>query len=410
MKYSAFNVVSIFVGTRFTLSSKKANQLVSFISALAISGLVLGVAILIVVVSVMNGFERELKDRILSVVPHVVFFGDAVDSDWKTRAEALMNHDEVIEVSPFTQLQGMVHSKGITRPIQILGFEKDRIPAIFYELLEERVLNFPSSNEVLLSEVVASALNVSKGDSVRVFSAETAFGGTSVHNFVISGLFSTRTELDQVLAITSMSHLSKISSTKNAKTGLRVQVVDPFMARQLGYDLLEDLPFGYGFRDWFQTHGNLYKAIQLSRNMVGILIFLIVAIAVFNVTSMLMMSVLKKRRDVAVLKTLGCSRQDIVKIFFVQGTIIGVFGIVLGVILGMLGCSIIADFVAYIEHGTGRVLLDTTIYPIDYVPVDMRFSDIASVALSAVILNGLATIYPALKASRIKPAEELRFH
>ena len=147
MNQSAFNAVSIFVGTRFTLSSKKANQLVSFISALAISGLVLGVAILIVVVSVMNGFERELKDRILSVVPHVVFFGHAADSDWKTRAEALMNHDEVIEVSPFTQLQGMLHSKGTTRPIQILGFEKYRIPAIFSELLEVQLLDFPGSNQ-----------------------------------------------------------------------------------------------------------------------------------------------------------------------------------------------------------------------------------------------------------------------
>ena len=131
MKYSMFNKVSIFVGARFTISSGKASRLVSFISILAISGLVLGVAILILVISVMNGFERELKDRILSVVPHLVFVSDAADSEWQSKAEALEYNKQVIEVNPFAQIQGMVHSKGITRPVNILGFEKERIPRVF---------------------------------------------------------------------------------------------------------------------------------------------------------------------------------------------------------------------------------------------------------------------------------------
>ena len=155
---------------------------------------------------------------------------------------------------------------------------------------------------------------------------------------------------------------------------------------------------------------HLYKAIQLSRNMVGILIFLIVAIAAFNVTSMMMMSVLSRRRDVAVLKTLGFSRRDILNVFLVKGTMIGVFGIALGIIFGILGSSFITDLVAWIESGTGRAFLDTNVYPIDYVPVDLRISDVVSIALSAAILNAMAMIYPAFKASRIVPAEELRFH
>ena len=154
----------------------------------------------------------------------------------------------------------------------------------------------------------------------------------------------------------------------------------------------------------------MYKAIQLSRNMVGILIFLIVAIAAFNVTSMMMMSVLSRRRDVAVLKTLGFSRRDILNVFLVKGTMIGVFGIALGIIFGILGSSFVTDLVAWIESSTGRAFLDTNVYPIDYVPVDLRISNVVSVALSAAILNAMAMIYPAFKASRIAPAEELRFH
>ena len=410
MKYSMFNKVSIFVGARFTISSGKASRLVSFISILAISGLVLGVAILILVISVMNGFERELKDRILSVVPHLVFVSDAADSDWQSKAEALEHNNQVIEVNPFAQIQGMVHSKGRTRPVNMLGFEKERIPRVFDRIFSEQMLNFPESDEVLLSKVLATALKVTRGDSIRVFSTESGMGGTKAHNLLVSGLFTTRTEVDQVLAITNMSHLSSISSSKNSIIGLRVQLASPFMARELGYSLLEYLPFGYGFRDWFQTHGNLYKAIQLSRNMVGILIFLIVAIAAFNVTSMMMMSVLSRRRDVAVLKTLGFSRRDILNLFLVKGTMIGVFGIALGIIFGILGSSFITDLVAWIESGTGRAFLDTNVYPIDYVPVDLRISDVVSVALSAAILNAMAMIYPAFKASRIAPAEELRFH
>ena len=410
MKSHVFNSVSIFICARFTAPSGKANRLVSFISILTIIGLVLGVAILILVVSVMNGFERELKDRILNVVPHLVFIPDKADAEWQVKADALKDHRQVVEVNPFAQLQGMVHSKGRTRPIHILGFEQERIPSVFDRLLSEQMLNFPKANEVLLSKVVANALNVSKGDFIRVFSSEIGKTGTQAHNLLVSGLFATRTELDQALAITSISHLSSVSSLKQSLIGLRVQLISPFLARQVGYSLLEYLPYGYGFRDWFQTHGNLYKAIQLSRNMVGILILLIVAIAVFNVTSMMMMSVLSRRRDVAVLKTLGCSRRGIMKIFLLKGTVIGVFGIALGVIFGILGCYFITDVVAWIESGTGRVFLDTNVYPIDYIPVDMRSSDILFVALCAAILNSVATIYPALKASRLAPARELRFH
>jgi lipoprotein-releasing system permease protein len=191
--------------------------------------------------------------------------------------------------------------------------------------------------------------------------------------------------------------------------GFRVQIDDQFNARQLGYSLLEQLPYGYGFRDWFQTHGNLYQAIQLSRNMVGLLIFMIIAIAAFNVISMLMMSVIDKRRDIAILQTLGLSRPDILRLFLIQGGFIGLFGISTGVGLGVLGSIWVADLVSWMESLFGVTFLNTEVYPIDYIPVDLRCSDVLMVAGAALLLNLLATLYPALRASRVVPAEELRY-
>ena len=188
-----------------------------------------------------------------------------------------------------------------------------------------------------------------------------------------------------------------------------MQIDDQFNARQLGYQMLEGLPFGYGFRDWFQTHGNLYQAIQLSRNMVGLLIFMIIAIAAFNVISMLMMSVMDKRKDIAILQTLGLTRRDILQLFLTQGVLIGLFGILIGVLLGVLGCLWVADLVLWMESLFGVTFLNTEVYPIDYIPVDLRWSDVLKVSLAAVLLNLLATLYPALRASRMVPADELRY-
>ena len=165
----------------------------------------------------------------------------------------------------------------------------------------------------------------------------------------MAGLFSTHTEVDQLLAITSLQQVAEMSAIPGLVKGFRVQVEDQFNARQMGYSIIEQLPYGFGFRDWFQTHGNLYQAIQLSRNMVGLLIFMIIAIAAFNVISMLMMSVIDKRRDIAILQTLGMTRGDILRLFLTQGAFIGLFGVAIGVGLGVLGSLWVAELVAWIE-------------------------------------------------------------
>ena len=403
-----FKPLPLFLGLRYFSAGGAGNRLVSFISLLAISGLVLGVGLLIIVLSVMNGFDRELRERILSVVPHVQIIHQQGVIDWRSDAALLARHPAVTEVTPYTEVNGLLHFRQHSRPVQLLGLDANAIPAGLNQVLVEAAVRLPEDNQVLLSEVLASSLDVQPGQRLTIIVPE-AQGATVAQTFIVAGVFATHTEIDQLLAIASSAKVAELAAMPGRIKGFRVQINDQFNARQLGYQLIEQLPFGYGFRDWFQTHGNLYQAIQLSRNMVGLLIFMIIAVAAFNVISMLMMSVIDKRKDIAILQTLGLARGDILRLFLTQGALIGLFGIALGVLMGLLGCLWVADLVTWVESLLGVSLLNTEVYPIDYIPVDLRGSDVLKVALSAVVLNLLATVYPALRASRVVPAEELRY-
>ena len=404
-----FKPVSIFIGLRYFFSGNRSNLLVSFISLLAIAGLVLGVALLVIVLSVMNGFDRELRNNILSVVPHVQLIHQVGVDNWQSEQQVISQLKQVTEATPYNEVKGLLNRRQLARPIQLLGLSSELLPAGLGSVLDNYHLSVPTVGQLLLSEVLAEFLNVEVNQSVSVIIPSGSEGSTAVHPFTVSGIFATHTELDQSLAIASLEQVAQIAGTPGQVLGFRLQVEDQFNARNIGFDVIKQLPFGYGFRDWFQTHGNLYQAIQLSRNLVGLLIFLIVAIAAFNVISMLMMSVMNKRKDIAILQTLGLSQGSIVRLFLMQGSMIGFFGISIGVILGIMGCYWIADLIGWVESLLGMTFLDTSIYPIDYIPVDLRWGDVTTIAAMALVLNMLATIYPALRASRTVPAEELRY-
>ncbi len=404
-----FKPVSIFIGLRYFFLGNRSNLLVSFISLLAIAGLVLGVALLVIVLSVMNGFDRELRNNILSVVPHVQLIHQVGVDNWQSEQQVISQLKQVTEATPYNEVKGLLNRRQIARPIQLLGLSSEFLPAGLGSVLDNYHLSVPTVGQLLLSEVLAEFLNVEVNQSVSVIIPSGSEGSTKVHPFTVSGIFATHTELDQSLAIASLEQVAQIAGTPGQVLGFRLQVEDQFNARNIGFDVIKQLPFGYGFRDWFQTHGNLYQAIQLSRNLVGLLIFLIVAIAAFNVISMLMMSVMNKRKDIAILQTLGLSQGSIVRLFLMQGSMIGFFGISIGVILGIVGCYWIADLIGWLESLLGMTFLDTSIYPIDYIPVDLRWGDVTTIATVALVLNVLATIYPALRASRTVPAEELRY-
>ena len=404
-----FRPASVFIGLRYFFAGQRSALLVSFISLLAIAGLVLGVALLIIVLSVMNGFDRELRDNILSVVPHVQLIHQSGIEDWQSERDNIMQMDSVTNAVPYADAEGLMSHRQKARPVQLLGLSATAMPAGLASVLTRYNLAIPAQGRVLISEVIADALNAKTNQRVSmIFPAENG-RSTTVYSFIVEGIFATHTELDQSLVIASLPQVAGIAGIPNRAQGFRLQVNDQFNARNIGFEIINQLPFGYGFRDWFQTHGNLYQAIQLSRNMVVLLIFLIVAIAAFNVISMLMMSVMNKRKDIAVLQTLGLSRGDIVGVFLVQGSMIGVVGIALGVLLGVLGCYFVPNLVSWFEAALGAPFLDTEVYPIDYIPVDMRWTDVSMIAGVALMLNIVATIYPALRASRTVPADELRY-
>ena len=404
-----FKPASVFIGLRYFFAGQRSALLVSFISLLAIAGLVLGVALLIIVLSVMNGFDRELRDNILSVVPHVQLIHQSGIEDWQSERDNIMQMDSVTNAVPYADAEGLMSHRQNARPVQLLGLSATAMPAGLASVLTRYNLAIPAQGRVLISEVIADALNAKTNQRVSmIFPAENG-RSTTVYSFIVEGVFATHTELDQSLVIASLPQVAEIAGIPNRAQGFRLQVNDQFNARNIGFEIINQLPFGYGFRDWFQTHGNLYQAIQLSRNMVVLLIFLIVAIAAFNVISMLMMSVMNKRKDIAVLQTLGLSRGDIVGVFLVQGSMIGVVGIALGVLLGVLGCYFVPNLVSWFEAALGAPFLDTEVYPIDYIPVDMRWTDVSMIAGVALMLNIVATIYPALRASRTVPADELRY-
>ena len=404
-----FKPASVFIGLRYFFVGQRSALLVSFISLLAIAGLVLGVALLIIVLSVMNGFDRELRDNILSVVPHVQLIHQSGIEDWQSERDNIMQMDSVTNAVPYADAEGLMSHRQNARPVQLLGLSATAMPAGLASVLTRYNLAIPAQGRVLISEVIADALNAKTNQRVSmIFPAENG-RSTTVYSFIVEGIFATHTELDQSLVIASLPQVAEIAGIPNRAQGFRLQVNDQFNARNIGFEIINQLPFGYGFRDWFQTHGNLYQAIQLSRNMVVLLIFLIVAIAAFNVISMLMMSVMNKRKDIAVLQTLGLSRGDIVGVFLVQGSMIGIVGIALGVLLGVLGCYFVPNLVSWFEAALGAPFLDTEVYPIDYIPVDMRWTDVSMIAGVALMLNIVATIYPALRASRTVPADELRY-
>lgn len=399
-----------FVGLRYFLSGGRNNRMVSFISLLALSGLSLGVALLVLVLSVMNGFDREMRDHILSVVPHLQIISPEKNREWPSQQTLISTIPNVKEVTPFNQVNGVIFSKNTTRPIQLMGLHAKDLPSGLEAVFSGASLGFPKNGELLVAKPIADELNLTVGKAVNIILPSGNDRRAKVASLVLVGVFATRTEVDQMLGIVSLEQAALMTGRgANEIAGFRVQVDDLFQSSLVAHRILSQLPFGFQSRDWTQSYGNLYQAIQLSRNLVSLLVFLIIGIATFNVISMLMMVVINKRKDIAVLQTMGVSKKDVLKIFLIQGLLIALTGIFFGVIFGITGCYWLADIVVMLEQFLDIQLLDTSIYPIDYVPVDLRLHDVVLICLSALVLTLLATLYPAIKASNTVPAEALRY-
>ncbi len=408
------NSFPFFVGYRYFRSGSSSN-LVSFISFMAILGLALGVALLILVMSIMNGFESEMETKILGSVPHIQI-GKKNGVEDLPKLINLVNADENVHaVMSFSKTDGMLLNSGVSLPIELLGIDLINSNEFVGNFLTKDLLSSLKKNgkDFLLAKGVAEKLSVQSGDTVALIVPQfESFNHTEfspkIFSFKVGGIFITHTALDQKLVLGSLPSVNKIVGSFDAQ-GIQVKLNDIFSARETGFRLVSKLPISYYFSDWIQTHGNLYQAIKMSRKMIILLVLFIIIIAVFNVVSMLMMVVIDKRSDISVFRTQGARNSDIILIFLTQGFLIGVVGSLIGAIIGILSSLNAPVVINKIESFFEFNFLNSKVYPIDYLPSQLFWGDVVLVVLVAIVLNLVVTIYPSLKAAKVNPAKELKY-
>lgn len=401
------------IGRRYAVS-RRHSQMVSFISSVSIVGLVIGVALLITVLSIMNGFDRELRERILGIMPHgAIYHRDGIE-DYEALADQVSQRPGVASATPFVRLEGLLSHRREVAPVSLYGMPPGQRAslAVLSEYLPEDIWRSlaESKRGVLLGAGLARSLAVEAGAKLTlVVPSRSGQGAPDIKALEVLAVFDTGTELDNNLALTRLSLASELTAHPGAASGIRLQVDDLFQAPEQVRSLLYELPPGYFSSDWTRTHGNLYQAIHMSKQLVGLLLFLIIAIAAFNLVSTLIMVVVDKQGDIAILRTLGASSVDILRVFMVQGGVIGVVGTTIGVLLGVTLSYWVTDWVQWLEGLLGIQFLHSDVYPISYLPSDLHWPDVMRVAGTALVLSLVASLYPAWRATRVQPAEALRY-
>ena len=402
------------IALRYVISGQHGS-LVAFISRLSMFGLVLGVALLVVVLSVMNGFDRELRERILRVVPQVTLYSLGELRDWRAVANELQAHDQVMAAAPFIAFQGLLINGAHVDTVLGYGIDpvaEARVSALQDYIVRGDIAALATRNDALaLSEILADSLKVDIGDVLMLMVPESVQGGEPVPRVArveVVAVYATGTEIDNSLALASLQGTAELLGMTGRVEGLRLHIRDLFRAPVLAQQLRSDYYGDFLVGDWTRSYGNLFHAIQLSRRLVGILVFLIIAVAVFNVVATLVLVVGEKRGDVAILRTLGASPRQIMAIFMLQGGLIGLLGAGVGVLLGVLLSLTISDLVEALERLLDVDFLKSDVYPVSYLPADLQMQDVALVGLVALSMSLVATLYPAWRAARLPPAEVLR--
>ena len=405
------------VGLRYT-RAKRRNHFISFISLTSTIGIALGVTALITVISVMNGFERELRERILGVASHATISGfERALDDWESLAGTAEAHPEVVGVAPFVESQGMLTHAGEVRGVLIRGVSPSHEPAVSeigrYLVEGELESLAPGRFNVLIGRDLARRLDAGVGTRVTLVAPQARITPAGVlprmRRFTVSGLFEAgHAQYDTSLAVVHVEDAQRVFRLGRGVSGLRVKLVDMFDAPRVSRELARSFGGRYWLRDWTQYHANFFRALKIERTVMFVILTLIVAVAAFNLVSTLVMVVTDKESDIAILRTLGAGQSSILAIFVVQGTLIGIAGTIAGVAGGVALATHVETLVPAIESFFDVRFLSPDIYYISAVPSEMRWRDVAAVGSVAFVMCVLATIYPAWKASRVQPVEALR--
>ena len=408
----------LFIGLRYT-RAKRRTHFISFISLVSMLGIALGIAALITVMSVMNGFEKEIRARILGAAAHIQILGPAEGlRDWEAVARAAREHPEVVAAAPFVQAQGLLSTGSAVRGVFVRGVVPE---------LEEQVADFgkhmksgslaalrPGEFGLAIGIGIARALGLAVGDRVTLISPQGQVTPAGLmprlKQFTVVGIFSLdHNEFDSALALARMEDAQVLYRMDGAVSGVRLKVRDIDHAPQVARELASRVPRDSYLSDWTQQNVNYFRAIQIEKRMMFIILTLIIAVAAFNLVSTLVMVVTDKHADIAILRTLGVSPASVMRIFVVQGAVIGTIGTLLGVAVGVILALNVDVVVPFVERAFNFQILSREVYYISELPSDLHWRDVWSVAAVSLALAFVATIYPSWRASRVNPAEALRY-
>jgi lipoprotein-releasing system permease protein len=413
-----FRPLPLFIGLRYT-RAKRRNHFISFISLISMLGIMLGIVALIVVLSVMNGFHKEIKARILGMTSHATLsdpYGDM--SDWRDVLERVRKHRFVVGAAPFIELQAMLVNGSNVSGAQLRGIlpkEEDQVSVLRQDMVRGDLDELVAGKfNIVLGQELAAYLGVGVGDKVTVVTPQVSVTPIGImprlKAFTVSGLFAAgMSDYDRHAGFLHLADAAKLIRLGEGVTGVRLKLTDMFEAPRLAREIAHDLGGTYHVIDWTQHRRNFFAALRTEKRMMTIILFLIVAVAAFNIVSTLVMVVTDKRPDIAILRTLGVSPARIMAIFMVQGTAIGGVGTLLGIVGGVALALNVEPIVGGIEGLFNVHFLDPDIYYISKMPSDLRWNDVVWVSAGAFLMSLVATLYPAWRAARTDPAEALRY-
>ena len=411
------NPVELFVGLRY-LRAKRRTRFVSFITLISLAGVALGVAALIVILSVMNGFEGELRSRLLSMSAHGQVTGPGrVTRDWRALLAEVESQPGVLAAAPLVEMEGMIQSGRELRAVLVHGIDPEHevsLPELPINLLEGGLDNLqPGSRSIILGRLIALDLGLRIGDGVTLLIPRPVGDGTLepvLERFILRGVFEVGLQdHDDLLALVNAADAARIMALGNERSAIRFRAEDvmaaPAIARQLQSRLGDDVVTS----DWTIENASYFRAIRLEKMMMSLILSLIIGVAAFNIVASLVMVVTDKTNDIAVLRTLGMRANGVVRVFFVQGAMIGWAGVFIGVVLGVIVALNVPVIVPILEQTFGFQIMPGDVFYVTRIPSELEAADVTIIAIAAFVLTSLATLYPARRAALVNPAVALRY-
>jgi lipoprotein-releasing system permease protein len=413
-----FRPLSLYIGMRYT-RAKRRNHFISFISLTSMLGVALGVAALITVLSVMNGFEKELRERILGMTSHAFITGtDGTLQDWPSLQNLIKDYPDLLDSAPFVEGQAMLSQGSRVRGTLVRGIDTEleqKVSSIGDKIIQGQLQALTDGSfGIILGKDLALSMGVSTGDKITLITPHVSPTPAGViprlKRLTVVGVFEVGMyEYDSALAIMNIQDAAKLFKIPGKVTGLRLEFDDVFRAPQILRELMAEVPVNYRGADWTYQHANFFRALKTEKTVMFVILMLIVAVAAFNIVSTLVMMVTDKQSDIAILRTLGMTPGSVMGIFMVQGTLIGLIGTGLGVLGGVALANNIETLIAQVEKLLGYQFLPADVYYISSLPSDLQWHDVSVIAATAFVLSILSTLYPSWRAAQVKPAEALRY-